>query len=125
MEVLSDLENANVLGRIYLAYEYEILENLDRKQSTGYAFYNMLDNWENPIPFYQTEPKAKCSNSSDTSKLHCSFHGWQAEHSSEECPCICYKCCKYGHIWSKCPHKWVKKKKKKPTPPTAQQHHQV
>src|SRR5260370_37897648 len=35
MEVLSDLENANVLGRIYPAYEYEILENLDRKQSTS------------------------------------------------------------------------------------------
>src|SRR5712692_2126388 len=131
MEVLSDLENANVLGRIYLAYEYEILENLDGKQSTGYAFYNMLDNWENPIPFYQTEPKAKHSNSLDTSKLHCSFHGWQAEHSSKECPHIhyrrhiCYKCHKYRHICSECPNKWVKKEKKKPMPPKGQQHRQV
>src|SRR5258707_2275804 len=55
MEVLSDLENANVLSRIYPAYEYEILENLDGKQSIGYAFYDALDNWENPIPFHQTE----------------------------------------------------------------------
>src|SRR5260370_15323874 len=126
MEVLSDLENANVLGRIYPAYEYEILENLDGKQSTGYAFYDALDNWENPIPFHQTEPKAKRSNSSDTSKSHCSFHGWQTEHSSKECPhvCyyrhICYKCSKYRHIHSEYPNKWVKKEKKKPILPKEQ-----
>jgi len=122
MEVLSDLENANVLGRIWPAYQDEILENLDGKQSTGYALQDALDAWENPIPYHQVEMKTKHSDLSDTSKSHCSYHGWQANHSSEACPHVryrrrmCYKCCKYGHICSKCPNKWVKKEKKKPTP---------
>src|SRR5258708_36251284 len=121
MEVLSDLENANVLGRIWPAYEDEILQNLDGKQSTGYALQDALDAWENPIPYHQIEMK-KRSNLLDTSESHCSYHGWQADHSSEACPCIryrrcmCYKCRKYGHIRSECPNKWVKKEKKKPIP---------
>src|SRR5260370_28159930 len=30
-------------------------QNLDGKQSTGYALQDALDTWENPIPYHQVE----------------------------------------------------------------------
>jgi hypothetical protein len=56
--------------------------------------------------------------SMETNKSHCSYHGWQTDHASDECPCICYykcmcyKCCKYGHIQRECLNQQVKKEKK-------------
>jgi hypothetical protein len=50
MEILSDLENANVLERIYLVYEHKILEEIGKNNKAGQAFYKALNTWENSLP---------------------------------------------------------------------------
>jgi hypothetical protein len=43
MEVLSDMENANIIGRIYLQYEDEIIKKIGDNTVVGHAFYKALD----------------------------------------------------------------------------------
>jgi hypothetical protein len=54
MEVLSDLENANIIGRIYLQYEDEIIKEIGDNTVAGHAFYEALDTWENPLAWHRT-----------------------------------------------------------------------
>jgi hypothetical protein len=104
MEVLSDLENANILGRVYLQYEDEIIKEIGDNTVAGHAFYKALDTWENPLAWHHTQMCELEIKSMETNESHCSYHGWQTDHASDKCPhicyqkCMCYKCHKYGHI---------------------------
>jgi hypothetical protein len=49
LKVLSDLKNANILGRVYLQYEDEIIKEIGDNTVAGHAFYKALDTWKNPI----------------------------------------------------------------------------
>jgi hypothetical protein len=104
MEVLSDLENTNIIGRVYLEYEDEIIKEIGDNIAAGHTFYEALDTWENPLAWHRTQLCNLEVQSMVTNKSHCSYHGWQTDHTSDECPCVryckhmCYKCRKYRHI---------------------------
>jgi hypothetical protein len=104
VEVLSDLENANIIGRVYPQYEDEIIKEIDDNTVAGCAFYEALDTWENPLAWHCTQMRNLEIKSTETNESHCSYHGWQTDHTSDECPHVCYrkhmcyKCHKYGHI---------------------------
>jgi hypothetical protein len=55
MEVLSDLENANIIGRVYPQYEDEIVKKIGDNVATGHAFYKALNTWENPIAWHHNQ----------------------------------------------------------------------
>jgi hypothetical protein len=104
VEVLSDLENANIIGRIYLQYKDEIIKEIGDNTVAGHTFYKALNMWENPLALHRTQMHNLEIKSMETNESHCSYHGWQTDHTSDKCPriryckCMCYKCCKYGHI---------------------------
>jgi hypothetical protein len=54
MKVLSDLENANIIGRIYPQYEDEIIKEIGDTTVAGCAFYEALNTWKNPIAWHHT-----------------------------------------------------------------------
>jgi hypothetical protein len=110
VEVLSDLKNANIIGKIYLQYEDEIIKEIGDNMVAGHAFYEALGTWENPLAWHCIQMCDLKIKSMETNELHCSYHGWQTNHASDECPhicyhkCMCYKCCKYGHNQQECPN---------------------
>jgi hypothetical protein len=118
VEVLSDLENANIIGRIYLQYEDEIIKEIGDNTVAGCAFYEALNTWENPLAWHCTQMRDLEIKSMETNESHCSYHGWQTNYTFNKCPhvcyhkCMCYKCHKYGHIRRECPNQQVKKEKK-------------
>jgi hypothetical protein len=104
VEMLSDLENANIIGRIYPQYEDEIIKEIGDNTVAGCTFYEALNTWKNPIAWHHTQMNDLEIKSMETNESHYSYHGWQTDHAFNECPCICYhkcicyKCCKYRHI---------------------------
>jgi hypothetical protein len=52
VEVLSDLENANIIGRVYPQYEDKIVKEIGDNIAAGRTFYEALDTWENPITWH-------------------------------------------------------------------------
>jgi hypothetical protein len=104
VKVLSDLENANIIGRVYPQYEDEIVKEIGDNVAAGHAFYKALDTWESPIAWHHNQMHNLKVQSTMTNESHCSYHGWQTDHTSNKCPCVryhkcmCYKCHKYGHI---------------------------
>jgi hypothetical protein len=55
MEVLSDLENANIIGIIYPEYEDEIVKEIGDNIAAGCTFYEALNTWENPLAWHHTQ----------------------------------------------------------------------
>jgi hypothetical protein len=73
--VLSDLENANILGKVYLQYEDKLLKEFSDNIVAGRAFYEALDNWENPLAWHYIETCNLEIKSMETNKSHYSYHG--------------------------------------------------
>jgi hypothetical protein len=49
VEVLSDLKNANIIGRVYPQYKDEIIKEIGDNTVAGCTFYKALDTWKNPL----------------------------------------------------------------------------